>query len=124
MSLSSIQLTISGILVNVYTEPRLRSSTCHVAVLFLLHNGWSSAKKVEWVVQFLLRSFVERAGDTVLQTEFVIVTFVRSLRVSIEQTCANILQDHRNHGTRLLSPSANNIWSKDEKHNEQHAYVL
>ncbi|KAF8896490.1 Alpha/Beta hydrolase protein [Infundibulicybe gibba] len=91
---------IAGLHTHVFREAGTQSKK-DVVVFFLLHGRFGSAEGIEDTARNV-------AGESNRQEhnhDLFVVTF-----------------DHRNHGTRLRAPNANNSWSKDPaKHNEQHA---
>lgn len=116
---------VGGLDVQVYSDPSAEiSSSCPLAVIFLLHGRTGSAADVEPVAHYLIEQTRDRRlkseGDK--QLDLLVVTFVRYPIFGIPSAKSHILQDHRNHGGRVISSVANQGWSKDtEKNNERHA---
>jgi len=100
MTVKKNDIVIAGLPVHVYSEtPASRRPT---VVFFLLHGRQGSAEEVDPIA----RSVIEQShAQHDRKRDLIIVTF-----------------DQRNHGARLLSPMANEIWSdKQEKNNKNHA---
>jgi hypothetical protein len=113
---------VAGLAVNVYTLHPLTHSNRPVIVLFFLHGRNGSASKIEEMPKVILESYhnADESGD---KYDLVIVTFV--VFDIVLDACHNTdddLQDHRNHGSRLVDPKSNRSWSRNpEVSNERHA---
>jgi len=93
--------------IEVFSDPAAISPSVPIAAFFLLHGRLSSTKRVERIAESLIQltrrvpKSIELQKD---QRDLIVITF-----------------DHRNHGTRLVDPKANNGWSKDnDKNNDRH----
>ncbi|KAG5639992.1 hypothetical protein DXG03_001893 [Asterophora parasitica] len=99
--MSVASLVVAGLEVNVYSASpiTIERKSQEVAVFFLLHGRYGSAKEIDPIA----RSVINQTGGN--KRALFIVTF-----------------DQRNHGQRLVDPKGNDAWSKDRgKHNERHA---
>ncbi|TFK47756.1 hypothetical protein OE88DRAFT_1635843 [Heliocybe sulcata] len=105
-SVSKSVYTIGGLVVNVYEEPVVRSSSLDPVVLFFLHGRLGSANELEQAVKPVLQGIGAKRDANSALRPLIVVTF-----------------DQRNHGTRLVDPKANEAWSREngDNHNERHA---
>ncbi|KAF8575436.1 alpha/beta-hydrolase [Ramaria rubella] len=98
LPISKTTLIAAGLSVNVYSYIPLVEQGNPLAVLFLLHGRQGFADMVGDVAENVLR-YTQSQPPT--NRDLIVVTF-----------------DHRNHGSRLMSPIANNDWKAN---NDRHA---
>jgi len=97
-------LVVAGLNVEVYSANDIRASKLPIAVLFFLHGRGGSTASLERGANTIINLVEDKRKEySKASEELIVVTF-----------------DHRNHGTRLVSPLANNAWL-DEDRNHNHA---
>lgn len=116
-------LVVAGLTVDVYADTNNTAS--EVSIVFLLHGRTGSAKDVTSIAESLLQQVAVKRMEVSRETpSLVVIAFVSLLQLLIQDDNTDltyVVQDQRNHGTRLVNPIANSAWTKDEQNNDEHA---
>jgi len=105
MAVHKQAFTIAGLSIDVFFDPTSIGSPVPISAFFLLHGRLSSSESIQPIAESLVRLTSKTGDSQSSRQDLIVITF-----------------DHRNHGTRLSDPQANNGWSKDgEKNNDRHA---